>query len=422
MMPENEYLFPKGFLWGSAVSAFQTEGGSIDNEWNDPEYRRFVKDGRSPADSVNFLRLYGRYISLMKKMKHTAFRMSVEWARIEPSEGNYDRAALRRYREMLKALNSAKIKPFVDLHHHSNPRWFFNDGSWLNKKAISRFTRYVRMAIEALGDLTDTWLTINEPVVYAGAAYLLGEFPPRRQSPALMFRCMKSLARAHAAAYEIIHESFEKNGWGRPHVSFAKHLRRFDPCNPGNPLDVIAARLRDWVFNSLFFDMIGGNSKSMDMLCVNYYSTDIIKFPMEVLCHGDMPKSRLGWDIDPAGFYDVLVKYGGMMGLPVYVTENGVCDENDELRPKFLLDHIHQMHRALREGIDIRGYLHWSTMDNFEYTEGYTAPFGLIHVDHASGGRRIALKKSARLYGAIARANGITQEIVKKHLPEWRPL
>ena len=266
MMPENEYLFPKGFLWGSAVSAFQTEGGSIDNEWNDPAYRRFVKDGSSPADSVNFLRLYGRYISLMKKMKHTAFRMSVEWARIEPSEGNYDRAALRRYREILNALNSAKIKPFVDLHHHSNPRWFLNDGNWLNGRAVTRFARYVRTAIGALGDLTDTWLTINEPVVYAGAAHLLGEFPPRRQSLALMFRCMKSLARAHAAAYEIIHESFEKNGWGRPHVSFAKHLRRFDPCNPGNPLDRIAVRLRDRVFNELFFEMIGRHSQSMDML------------------------------------------------------------------------------------------------------------------------------------------------------------
>lgn len=420
-MTENAYLFPRGFLWGSAVSAFQTEGGEIDNEWNDPAYDRFVRDGSSPRDSVNFLRYYRRYLSLMKTMNHNAFRMSVEWARIEPSEGTYDTTALKRYREMLKALNSAKIKPFVDLHHHSNPRWFFNEGSWLEKKAVLHFARYVRAAIEWLGDLTDTWLTINEPVVYAAAAYLLGVFPPRKKNIALMFRCMNNLAEAHAAAYEIIHETFEKKGWGRPRVSFAKHLRRFDPCNPRSPLDKMAARLRDNVFNQLFFERISRRSSALDMLCINYYSTDVIKFPMAVLNHDGMPKNRLGWDIDPAGFYDVLVKFGRMRGLPVYVTENGVCDDNDELRPRFLLDHVCQMHRALREGIDIRGYLHWTTMDNFEYTDGFTAPFGLIKVDHASGGKRIALKKSARLYGAIAKANGITPEIVKRHLPEWRP-
>lgn len=421
IMGTGDCIFPDGFLWGSATSAFQTEGGFVDNEWNNSVARGNVKDGSSPADSVHFWKNFNAYISLMKRMHHSLFRMSVEWARIEPSEGTFDERALRHYRDILKALNAAGIQPVVDLHHHSNPMWLYNEGGWMKGAVVPRFCRFARKAVESLGDLNRVWLTINEPVVYAAAAYLLGLFPPRERSIFKVFKCVNNMARAHAAAYEIIHEIYSKKGWGAPKVSFAKHLRLFDPWKPGSALDRAAARLHDQLFNLHFFERIGGNGRFLDMLCVNYYSTDAVKFPFTLLNHPGMRKSRLGWDIHPEGFYEVLRRYWELFRIPIYVTENGVCDDHDELRPSFILDHVYQMHRAVSAGVRVEGYLHWTTMDNFEYAEGYSARFGLVHVDHASRLKRMTIKKSGRLFGEIAKANGITDAIVKKYLPGWRP-
>jgi beta-glucosidase/6-phospho-beta-glucosidase/beta-galactosidase len=157
------------------------------------------------------------------------------------------------------------------------------------------------------------------------------------------------------------------------------------------------------------------------MLCINYYSTDAVKFPFTLLNHPGMPKSALGWDIDPEGFHDVLKRFWELFRLPIYVTENGICDHHDELRPSFILYHVYQMHRAVSAGVRVEGYLHWTTMDNFEYAEGYSARFGLVHVDHASRLKRMTIKKSGRLFGEIAKANGITEAIIKKYQPDWRP-
>jgi len=413
------YKFPEGFLWGSAISAFQTEGGLVKNEWCNIAARGKISDGSRPEDAVNFWDYYAKYISLIKEMNHSIFRMSVEWARIEPEEGHYDEGALRHYRNIISAVSAAGIKPVVDLHHHSNPLWLAKKGGWSNRSSVADFRRFTNKVINSLGDLTDMWLTINEPVVLAVTAYMLGLFPPQEKNIYRTFKCIDNLAEAHVAAYEEIHEIFAKNGWGRPQVGFAKHIRCFNPYNPKSVLDNFAVKMHEKIFNRDFFDKITRKVLTLDMVCINYYTSELVKFPLDRRASNNLPKNKLGWDIYPEGFYSVLRRYWDMFHLPVYVTENGVCDDNDELRPSFILDHVYQMHRAVESGVDVRAYCHWTTMDNFECIEGLSARFGLIYVDHTSKGQECSIKPSGRLFGEIAKANGITQEIVARFKPDW---
>ncbi len=414
-------IFPQGFLWGSAISAFQTEGGRIKNDWSAMSGPGKVKDGSSAADAVGFWEYYNEYIEIMRRLNHKIFRMSVEWARIEPEEGMYDEEAVRHYRKIISSVISAGIKPVIDIHHHSNPLWLCRKGSWLNRSVIGDFRKYAQKAIESFGDLTDTWLTINEPVIYAAEAYMMGLFPPQTFSMRLMFKCAANMAKAHVAAYETIHETFSKKGWGVPRVGFAHHVRPVRPNNPKSPFDIFAARLRDRIINLDFLEKINRRSKTIDLFCINYYSSDRIKFFNETVPDDRFAKNKLGWDIDPEGFYEVLKRFWDMYHLPILVTENGVCDDNDEMRPGFILDHVNQMHRAVRDGVGIEGYCHWSTMDNFEYTEGLDARFGLIHVDHSKPEKTRTVKPSGEMFGEIAGANGITEEIVRKYRPYWTP-
>jgi beta-glucosidase len=419
-METHDIIFPDGFLWGSAISAFQTEGGYIKNDWSEIAGPGKVKDGSSAAEAVHFWKYYHEYIELMRRMNHKIFRMSVEWARIEPEEGIFDENAVQHYRDIIQSVISAGIKPVIDIHHHSNPLWLCRKGSWLNESVVDDFREFTKKVIESLGDLTDMWLTINEPVIYAAEAYLLGMFPPNEKSIRLMFKCTNNMARAHVAAYETIHEIFTMKGWGVPRVGFAHHLRPTRPYNPKSLLDRFSAFLRDKIINLGFLDKINKSSRTIDVFCINYYSSDRIRFFNDMVPDDRLNKNKLGWDIDPEGFYHVLKRFWGMYHIPILVTENGVCDENDELRPGFILDHVYQMHRAIKEGVCIKGYCHWSAMDNFEYTEGLDARFGLVHVDHSSPDKTRTIKTSGKLFGEIGAANGITGEIIEKYKPDWK--
>lgn len=417
-----DLIFPEGFLWGSAISAFQAEGGVIKNDWSEVAGPSKVKDGSSAAEAVHFWKYYNEYIDMMRAMNHRIFRMSIEWARIEPEEGVYDEEAIKHYRKIISGVSSAGIKPVIDLHHHSNPIWLCRKGSWLNGGIVDDFRRHTKKVIESFGDLTDTWLTINEPVVYAAAAYMLGLFPPQSHSVLKMFKCTGNMAKAHIAAYETIHETFSNNNWGVPRVGFAHHLRPVRPHNPKSPADILSAWLRDYIINLDFLNRINKHSRTIDIFCFNYYSSDRVRFFNNVIPDERFKKSKLGWDIDPEGFYEVLKRYWNEYHLPILITENGICDENDELRPGFILDHVYQMHRAVRDGVDVQGYCHWSTMDNFEYTDGLDARFGLIHVDHSRPEKTRTIKQSGNLFGEISAANGITAGIVDRFNPGWRPL
>lgn len=414
-------LFPEGFLWGSSTSAWQVEGGVVENEYRLLADRGLIADGGDPAQAAGFWTRYESDIGLLRQLRHRSFRMSVEWARVEPQEGRFDEEAIRHYRSIVAAVADAGILPVVDLHHHSNPLWVCRDGGWMNPRIVARLRRFaVRMA-DALGDLVGVWLTINEPTIWAAEAYFTGELPPHARSAAQFFRCLGLAAKAHVALYEALNEVHARNGWPKPLVGFAHAAHGIDAHDPRSPLDAIAARWFRSAFEDRFLAAILRRGRTIDLLGINYYFCLRIAFPLAVRFRTDLPVSREGWPIDPHGFHRVLTEAGNRYRLPLWVMENGVAADDDGLRRRFILDHVSQMHRAIRDGADVRAYHHWAAMDTLEYRKGYGMRYGLIGVDLASPRKTRAVRPSGRMYGEIAAANGITDDIVRRWAPDWTP-
>jgi beta-glucosidase len=417
----SSYLFPEGFLWGSSTSAWQVEGGLVDNEYRMLHQRGLIADGSDPEQSAGFWTRYESDIGLMRQMHHGSFRMSVEWARVEPEEGRFDEEAIQHYRRIVEAVVKAGILPVVDLHHHSNPLWVCRDGGWMNPRVVQRLQKFARRMAEALGDLVGVWLTINEPTIWAAEAYFTGELPPHARNVRKFFRCLDLLAKAHVVLYETLNEVHARRGWPKPAIGFANAAHGVDPFDRRNPLDRIASRWFRSAFEERFLGSILKKGRTIDLLGINYYFCMRIRFPLSVRFRTDLPMTKEGWPIDPHGFHRVLTGAWERYRIPIWVMENGIGEDDDELRPRFILDHVYQMHRAIRDGADIRAYHHWATMDTLEYRRGFGIRYGLIGVDMARAEKTRTLRASGRMYGEIAAANGITEEIVRRYVPEWTP-
>jgi len=444
-LAQGRLTFPTGFLWGAATAAHQVEGDNRNNQWWAWEEQpgriwRGDRSGRAcgwwtPGGAEADL-------DLAAEMGHNAHRLSVEWSRIEPSEGMFDPQAVVRYRQILQAMHDRGIEPLVTLHHFTDPLWVTCGGGWENPRIIERFRRYVRYVVGELGDLVRMWCTINEPNIYAVYGYILGEFPPGRLDPIRGLRVLNHMLRAHAAAYRTIHQMD-----GRAQVGLAHHIALFEPANPGSVLDRLATAVHDAVFNliSLYAPHDGkirfpaGTGlvhspliDSQDFVGVNYYVHYRVQFdpnrPAQAFARRLFPPGAPLTDykkngepysaLSPEGFSQVL-KRAARLGKPIYVTENGCPDATDRLRPRLFATYLPQMHRALAEGADIRGYFHWTLVDNFEWAEGWGLRFGLIELDVPTGQRRV--RPSGRFYGEIARANALTPEMVARYIPPLTP-
>lgn len=407
------YSFPDSFLWGSATSAFQVEGECKNHDFYDWALKGKIIDNTNPYDAVFHYRNYKDDIKLLKEMNHNAARIGLEWARIEPKEGFFDENALNHYSDELSIMKNEGISTMVTLHHFSNPIWFSNKGGWENPKSTDYFLRYVKHAVEYLGVLIDFYITINEPTVLAHQSYFQGNFPPGKKSFMKMVKVNNLLAKAHISAYDLIHSIHESNSWNKARVGVAKHMRNFDPYNSNSFKDRFSTYIVNAFFNYSFLNRImntAGSSKGkLDYFGLNYYSGDMVKFPLKSYEHDGLTKNSLGWSIFPEGFYRILKEIWEKYRLPIYVTENGVCDDNDELREDYLKEHLKSIHKAVKEGVDIRGYYYWSTMDNFELVNGLSIRFGLIHVDHQSLERTRTIKKSGRFYADIIKNNGFVE-------------
>lgn len=408
-----KYIFPDGFLWGSSTSAFQVEGECTNHDFYEWALKGRIEDNTNPADAVYHYKKYKEDIALLKEMNHNTARIGIEWARIEPEEGVFDRGALEHYRDELIAMHQEGISAMVTLHHFANPLWLSRKGGWENLEAIKHFTRYAEFAVSSLGDLIDFYITINEPTVLAHQGYFEGKFPPGKKNFFLMKKVNSILADAHISVYGLIHSIHKSKGWKEPKVGIAKHMRNFDPKNPDSLLDRLSSSYASRLINHEYLNKVLKTSPlkeragTLDFFGLNYYTGDLIKFPFKTYNRGELEKNILGWDIYPEGFYKMLMEVWNRYRLPIYVTENGTCDENDELRPDFIKQHVIAMHKAIADGADIRGYYHWSTLDNFELAEGLSKRFGLIHVDHESQDKKRTIKKSGRYYADIIKNNGI---------------
>jgi beta-glucosidase len=422
--------FPASFLFGTATSATQIEGGCTTTDWyafaREPGR---IAHGDRPDLACDAWRRWEGDVALQKSLGLGAHRMSIEWGRIEPSEGTIDTSVLDRYRAMLGALRDAGIEPMVTLHHFTLPSWLAGRGGLLADDFASRLARFARVAVDALGDLCRLWVTVNEPNVLAAQSYLMGAWPPAKSNFVLAVRAHHRLLEAHVAAYRAL-----KAARGdQVNVGVAHHVRVAAPDRPGSLADRIGARVFARVFNDAFaiatcegqmygplamFDRsrrfrIAEARGTQDFFGINYYSRDMIRFspdrPAELFLHRGVPRGAavndLGWEIYPQGLGELLRLWARRSGVPLYVTENGIADATDSRRGAFLVSHLTEVARALADGVDVRGYFHWSLLDNFEWSEGYAPRFGLVEVDYATQERRV--RESARLYARIARDRAV---------------
>jgi len=433
-MPSATFHFPKGFLWGTATSSHQVEGGNTNNNWY-----KWEQEGHTAHKSGNGSDWWGgRWKEDFDRAAETgqnAHRLSVEWSRIQPAPDRWDEAALERYRSMLRGLRDRGITPMVTLHHFTDPLWLGELGGWETQAVVPLFEKYARKVVEALKEYCTLWCTINEPNVYALEGYLRGNFPPGKSDLKLGLVVQSNMARAHAAAYRLLHELQPE-----ARVGYALHFRPQESFRSWFPLDRLMRNIKFAGINLAFPSAIStGIMRSpvgriqvpevkgtQDFLGLNYYSVDTVAFdlrnPQELFSRSFFPEgidlADAGMNSNtPEGFFSA-IKWAVRTypSLPIIITENGIEDSTDRIRPRYLAEHVHAMWRAVNFNWPVKGYFHWSLVDNFEWERGWTQRFGLWALDIETQKR--TRRSSADLYAAICKENGLSSAMVEKYCPE----
>jgi len=379
---EKELRFPKDFLWGAAVSAYQVEGG-INCDWT-----RFF-DAKKACNHYN---LYEKDFDLMEKLNLNAFRFSIEWSRIEPKEGRFDEKEIEHYRKYLKSLKRRGFCVMLTLHHFTNPVWFSELGGWESKKAVFYFLRFSKKIFNEYCDLVDFWITINEPMIYNSLSFFTGRWPPKKKNPISFLRVFRNQISAHKKVYQIFHKEKES-----VKVGISKNNQYFEPYSESF-LDRISVFFARYFWNHLFFKKIKNH---LDFIGLNYYFHNKIQFPFKIRNENKIV-SDLGWEVYALGIYYVLGELKKYK-LPIFITENGIADKKDKLRKQFIKEHLIWILRAIKEGINVKGYFYWSLIDNFEWDLGTKPCFGLIKIDYKSFKR--SLRKSGFYYSKISKEN-----------------
>lgn len=434
--------FPTGFFWGNATAAHQCEGGNTNNQWHRWEQQGHILSGDSCGAACDWWQRAEVDFELAEQMGNNALRLSLEWSRIEPQEGRWDSSALERYRVLLGDLRRRQIRPMVTLHHFTEPLWFVDRGGFAGAANRALFVRYVTYVVSQLQDLCDFWITFNEPNIYAVLGYLLGYFPPGEHDLKRALLVVRTMLQAHVEAFYAIRALQPE-----AHIGYCLHYRLFDPARPLWLPDVAAAAFQEEGLNwmllkaaetghfsfpfNLALEPLEHAPGTRTYHGVNYYTREMVQFdikrPSELFARrfhrpgalmNDPGREGSFGEIYPYGLYRVLkaISRRTRGKTPLYITENGFNDARDDRRPRAILEHLAQVQRAIQEGIPVRGYLHWTLTDNFEWTEGWGARFGLIELNQHTQQR--TPRGSASLFGEICRANAITEEIVEHYAPE----
>ena len=433
-MPQATFHFPRGFLWGTATAAHQVEGNNTNNQWWKWEQEGHT-DGMSGLACDWWGGRWREDFDRAAEGGQNAHRLSVEWSRIQPTPETWDEDALERYRTMLRGLRDRGMTAMITLHHFSDPLWFYEMDGWEHEASVALFEKFVRKTVDALREYCTLWCTINEPNVYALSGYVAGDFPTKHRGIKYAVKVLANMLRGHAAAYHAIHEIQRE-----ARVGYAHHHRPMVAKRSWSPLDAIMRRIRYSGVNMAFPSGVStgvmetpvGRVRvpeargTQDFLGLNYYSVDTISFhpgnPKELFTHSefaadaDVSEGRFIANV-PTGLFET-IKWAVQEypNLPILITENGVNDSSDELRRRYLVQHIHQAWRAVNFNWPVKGYFHWTLVDNFEWERGWTQRFGLwaLDVDTQKRTRR----PSADLYAQICRENGLSSDMVQKYAPE----
>jgi beta-glucosidase len=390
--------FPENFYWGTATSAHQIEGNNKNNDWwqaeqdNKVQYRSGIS-----CDSYN---RYEEDLDLARDLSNNAHRFSIEWSRIEPEEGKFDEKQMEHYRKVVHALRERGLEPFTTLHHFTNPIWFADKGGWTNKKAPFYFARYAEYVVKNLSGIR-YWITINEPLILVLNGYIRGKWPPFVKSFFEARGAKKNLLAAHVEAYKKI-----KDTNPAAEIGIAKNNIYFEPYK-SRLISRIFTRYIDKSWNIKPLDVI---NKHQDFVGLNYYFHNTIKVklskPESWFNHNKNEEvSDFCWEIYPEGIYHITKQAWRKFKKPIFIFENGVADADDDQRSGFIKSHLKWLYKAIEEGVDVRGYFHWSLLDNFEWAEGFDKRFGLVHTDFETF-KRIP-RKSFFVYQKICEDNTI---------------
>ncbi len=396
--------FPEGFLWGAATSAHQVEGNNINNDWWEWEsLPGHTKSGKA-CDQYN---RYEEDFELAEELNHNAHRLSIEWSRIEPKEGEFDLAAIEHYINVLKSLKKHKFTVMLTLWHFTLPKWVADKGGWENGKTPAFFERFVKRIVPEIANFVDLWITLNEPGVYIYETYIERAWPHSKKSRIGQVKTFLNLTSAHKKVYKYLHESFPA---GKP-TGIANNILSFESFHKHSIREQIAVSLNDLFVNHLFYFFTKGTH---DFLGINYYFHVRFKGNNWTTNKADLRQqthdvSDLGWEIYPEGIFEVLTDLAD--DIPIYITECGIASTNDDRRNRFLISYLQEVARAIKAGCNVRGFFYWSLMDNFEWHLGFEPRFGLVEMDYNTLERHI--RPSALVYTDIIQHNGIPHSLLR---------
>ena len=412
-----KFALPQGLLLGVSTASTQIEGGDVDSNWNDWYRQGRIRDNTDPAVGNDHWTAWRADTALMAQMGIQLYRFSVEWARLVPEPGTVDEGAVDRYRQELLELKKNGIRPLLTIHHFSNPMWFERMGAFTKRENLHFYLELVELVLDRFGDLCSDYITINEPNVYATNSYFFGQWPPGQTSLGATVAVMENMAYCHIKAYDLIHAKRRAMGFGDTMVGAANHVRVFAPKDPKNPWHRLCTALTRWLFqDALTRAMTLGDfplplrnhwklpkGEYTDFTGVNYYTRSTISGFADGVRAGS-PRNDLGWEIYPAGLVECSRALLKVLDRPIWVTENGTCDNGDRFRCRYLYEHL----KALSEsGLPFQRYYHWCFCDNFEWVEGNSARFGLVSVDPETKERRV--KRSGEFYSEVIRRGGVTE-------------
>jgi beta-glucosidase len=382
------------FLWGVATSAFQLEG-SPHADWSSWDTILSEK----PA-VTNHYELYREDLALLKNLGVNAYRFSLEWSRIQPREHAWDETAIKHYREIIDILRRYNIEPMLTLHHFTHPLWFIKKYPWHEDASVDKFLAYVKRIVAAMSDVK-FWITFNEPYVLILAGYFEGCIPPAIKSVPLGVRALANILKAHAGAYDIIHDACPD-----ARVSVAHNMAALAPWKKWNPFDRLLSRVAKHFYNHSLLDaFLSGSLRikfpfkdeqsipvpikgKLDFFGVNYYTRIHMRFnPLKKMGvemrHLDIDGHGLtdmGWEIHPRGL-EKMLRYASRLNVSLIITENGIATKDSQKKISFMKKHVDAIEHCKKQGMDIRGYFYWSLIDNYEWLQGLDARFGLYKVN-----------------------------------------
>jgi len=436
------YKFPHNFLWGAATAAYQIEGAWNEDVKGESIWDRFshtlgkIEDNSTGDVACDHYHRYDEDIALMRRLGLNAYRFSIAWTRILPlGAGNVNPGGLDFYDRLVDVLCAANIEPLLTLHHWDYPQALYEAGGWISRTNLHHFADYAAVVAKRLGDRVKYWATFNEPGVIAWDGYVSGEHAPGEQDPNKAKQVAHNLMVAHGLAVQAIRGIEPNLKAGIVLNQWMSDAADDDPqsiCNAESAWNRSETTFLHPIFKGYYhpeyIEFAGGLpeiqagdmaliAQKLDFLGVNFYSRNLYNAQGHVDEVSGSEYTEMGWEVCAPALRRMLNKINNDYEVPpIYITENGASfpDEvsadgkiHDTRRLDYLKQHFIQTRLAMQDGVDVRGYMVWSLMDNFEWGHGYTKRFGIIRVDYETQKR--TLKDSGEWYAKVIASNSVDE-------------